>query len=356
MANLCSQCDRTISPDSIQAGAAFCPFCGWQQEQDAMPTAGAESPSADTPEPPVEEVSFTLGQSLVRFAWSSLLISTIMAFVITLIFILFAICIAVLGGGIPFGRIVAGLPLFAWFFGCSWCFCAVVSVPLTLYWSLTSRHRRMWVEGGRLHMKIGRSQDSWDLKECFWCETQGLGGDSRGYYFGDVQPRLAVVNRKTVCGLGFSAATARHWVSYFETAAVYRPPRIDWRKRVASIAIVLGLGGLIGYTIGLLVFLCGAPVGIEGFLAFIGCLDGVMAAGCGSMCRNERQFGKASRTSVALLMAVAYACVAVKVVFTAWQIILLNAAIGAVIGWFIVPDRRADKSDNEGFGDVAGSP
>ena len=52
----------------------------------------------------------------------------------------------------------------------------------------------------------------------------------------------------------------------------------------------------------------------------------------------------------ALLLATAFACVALKVILNTWLIILLNATIGAVIGWFITPEREADKSANEGLG------
>ena len=80
-----------------------------------------------------------------------------------------------------------------------------------------------------------------------------------------------------------------------------------WYKTVVTIATAIGMGGPVGYAIGLVVFLCGSPADIEGFLAFIGCVDGIMAVGCYWMCRNECQFGKESKSGIALLMAVAYA-------------------------------------------------
>ncbi len=88
----------------------------------------------------------------------------------------------------------------------------------------------------------------------------------------------------------------------------------------------------------------GGPGGIWAMLAFMGCLDGLFGVLYCWAWRYMRLWDESGPYAASLLMALVYAALAVKLVLILWQVIVLNAAVGAVVGWVIARKTPRDKT------------
>ncbi|NLS97050.1 MAG: hypothetical protein GXX96_33355 [Planctomycetaceae bacterium] len=337
----CPQCDRSIPPDTIRSEGVLCPFCGWQGEPGL--TTEAKTPPGDASAAPAEAIEFTWKQSVARCLLSGLLLTTMIASMVTAVFMLLGLCFGIAAGGL-LGKLVPFLFVLIRFFGFSWCFFAVVGFPLQLYWTWVGRRRRMWIEGNQFHVRIGRRQGCWDLDKCYWLPCGRLLGDSRGYYFGEIQPRYVLGTSKEIVGVGFSDVAAKQWLDFFETAGIYRPPLWSWRYTALILVWATVAGAAGGFAFGGLLPMLGGPGGIWAMLAFMGCLDGLFGVLYCWAWRYMRLWDESGPYAASLLMALVYAALAVKLVLILWQVIVLNAAVGAVVGWVIARKTPRDKT------------
>jgi YD repeat-containing protein len=277
---------------------------------------------------PTEEVSLSLAQRLIRFVLLALVITTIIAALIAALFCVLNVC-ATIGSGLPVERL-ARLPLaVVQFFALSWCCCALVTFPVSLHWCLFGQTRKIWVEGKQLRTQIGDRQATLDLEECTWSVW-------RGPYLGPARPRLSVTQNNRTVELGFTEEAAARWTAYFEAIGVYRTPSVHWPRFLLAIMIAGVVGGTVGCLLEPLMPLIGGPANPQGRLMFLGVLDGVMVILYRLAIRNG-QFGRMGRLSGTWVMMVLLGGFAFKMFGTVWEIVGINSAVGAMLGWSLFP-------------------
>lgn len=338
----CSQCDRTIPPDSIQEEVAFCPYCGKQQGIGKSSQNGLGSPtsSVDVPDPPIEEVSFSLRESIGRYIGSVIVLNTVMASVIgglsTLLFLSFA-----LAGQIP----VIMLPFApVMLFVMTWAFTSIVSVPMMLYFTLFLRSRRIEAEGTLLHFQIGRKQKTINMAEHRWQRCGSVAVDFYGSYFW-TRPDLKVVSDGAEYAFGFDEETAARWRAYLEAHGVKENPKVRWPRVLVASMLISCIGGALGTLLEPLFAVPNAP---QGSVIFIGFLDGLLIGLFYHSAETRQKLGS-NRLLCAVTMALLFAMIGVKAggIF-AWQVYSINAAVGAVTGWFVWQEEQEDRKTPAG--------
>ncbi len=228
----CPQCERALPTDTIRADAVFCPFCGWQgkykppvEEHSAVLAPG----KTNLPETPVEEVFFTLRESIPRYIGSVIVMNTLLSAMIGGIAILVFLSIA----------LAQHMPLFAvpvcavMMFGIAWAFTSILTIPVMPYFTLFHRARRFEVKGMLLHVEIGRKQRTYDLSGHAWQRCGKVPMDTYGSYF-RTRPRLKVVLNRHEYGLGFTEEAAAEWTRYFEAVGLKEESPVRWRPILAA--------------------------------------------------------------------------------------------------------------------------
>ena len=316
----CPQCKRAISADALEAESVSCPFCGywWQRE---TPAAGG---GTEPPEPLVEEVLFSFGESILRFAGSVLVMNTLLA-AMTGGFCVCVCLVAVLAGKAPMG-VVAPLSfrvsLIFWVYG------SFLTIPAMLWATVFHRSRRFEMDGALLHVQVGRKRKTIDLREHPWRRCGTVPMDSFGSYFRR-RPRYAVTFESMWYGFGFSEEAAEKWIERFRAIGIEEECRRNGLRFLSFSVVAALLGAAVGHMVEPW---CALPPGKDGALAMIGCLDGFMIA---SACRarDVRRTFLANRFTCAAVMALA--CTSIGMLADARHILIANAILGAVAGWFI---------------------
>jgi hypothetical protein len=270
----------------------------------------------------------SLTQRLILFILFAPVITTVIAALIAALFCVLNVC-ATIGSGLPVGHL-ARLPLaFVQFFAFSWCCCALITFPVSLHWCLFGRTRKVWVEGKQLQTRIGDRQATLDLEGCTWSVWHGL-------HLGPAHPRLSVTQNNRTVELGFTEEAAARWTAYFEAIGVYRTPSVHWPRFLLAIMIAGVVGGSVGCLLEPLMPLIGGPANPQGRLMFLGVLDGVMVILYRLAIRNG-QFGRMGRLSGTWVMMVLLGGFAFKMFGTVWEIVGINSAVGAMLGWSLFP-------------------
>lgn len=342
----CPHCDCTVFPTAARGAVVFCPHCGCRMASANEPRTQPGRRESESPSllgGPCEEFTFSFSQALVRFLLVAPMITTIIAALIASIFCAINVS-ATVAGGLPPQRMLR-LPLaVVQFFAFSWCCCAFVTFPVLLTWSLFGRTRKAWAQGKQLLTRIGRRRATFDLEECSWSVCRRL-------YLGSAKPRLVVTQGSRAIELGFTEEAAVRWTEYFEAIGVYRTPGVHWPRLLLASVMAVVVGGAAGFLLERLVPLIGGPANLQGRLVFLGFLDGGMVILYRLAVRN-RQYGRTARLggmSVTMITLGAFAFQACGLV---WEIVGTNAAIGAILGWFLFPRK---KSCHEGeMGSVLG--
>lgn len=332
----CPQCERAVPTDTIRADAVFCPFCGWQgkykppvEEHSAVLAPG----KTNLPETPVEEVFFTLRESIPRYIGSVIVMNTLLSAMVGGIAILVFLSIA----------LAQHMPLFAvpvcavMMFGIAWAFTSILTIPVMPYFTLFHRARRFEVKGTLLHVQTGRKQRTYDLSGHAWQRCGKVPMDTYGSYF-RTRPRLKVVLNRHEYGLGFTEEAAAEWTRYFEAVGLKEESPVRWRPILAYCVLASFVGGAVGAIVEPLFAL---PKERQGTVIFTGFLDGLLI---GMVCRipgSREQVGR-YRWAFVAAMAVIFAGIALKATgILGWQVYSLNALIGAVIAWFLRRDEKA---------------
>lgn len=283
----------------------------------------------------MESVQFTLRQSLGRALWSGLCLATLLATLLTGVFIVLGVCF-VIGGELPAARLPAMPFVVGYFFSFAWCFASVVSFPLSLFLAIRGRRRKIHVEAGQLVVEVGRSRVDLDLKDCTWTIAD-LACDKYGVYF--PRQRLVVAGRrKEWYACGFTDEKREEWERFLTNAGVRRRPA-GWRRMLPVVLLSGVAGGTVGVCVGQIAALFGTPRMMVGVTAFLGFLDGAVAALMYYALIN-RTVGRMGRGGGIGLMTVAYAGLGLKMAMDAGGtglaiVPLCNAAVGGIVGWYV---------------------
>lgn len=328
----CSQCGRTMPPDTIRADGAFCPYCGRQQGMGkrSLEQVSPKTGSADMPAPPTEEVSFSLRESMGRCVGSVIVTNTLLGSMIGgtagLLFLSFA-----LAGQFPV--IVASLGAAA-FFAMMWALGSILTIPFMLYFTLYVRSRRIEAEGTLLHLQIGRKRKTVDLAEHAWQRCGKVATDFYGSYFW-TRPRLKVVSEKAEFAFAFDEESEAKWIEYLYALGIEEKARVQWRRFLVNSMLVSFVGGAVGT---LLEPLFAIPNGRQGSVIFTGFLDGLLSAMFYQWDDARRKLGS-SRIVCTATMALLFMGIGMKAGgLSGWQVYSANAVLGAVIGWFVWQD------------------
>jgi len=314
----------------------FCPFCGWQgryktpvEQHRAAPAPG----KTNLPESPVEEVFFTLRESIPRYIGSVIVMNTLLSAMIGGIAILIFLSIALTGQG----SLIMVPVCAAMMFGVGWAFTSILTIPVMPYFTLFYRARRFEVKGTVLHVQIGRKQRTHDLSGHTWQRCGKVPMDTYGSYF-RTRPRLKVVLDQHEYGLGFTEEAAAEWTRYFEAVGLKEKPPVRWRPILIYCVLASFVGGAIGAVVEPLFAL---PKDRQGTVIFTGFLDGLLI---GMVCRIPGSREQVSRYRWAFVagMSLLFAGIALKATgIFGWQVYSLNALMGGVMAWFLWRDGKA---------------
>jgi len=225
---------------------------------------------------PQEMIRVDFGAALMRGLLSAVFTTTIVVGMLFLLFLLIRFAFQL--SEIAVGKPLAPPDLKVWllFLGVGFCFCSIISLPLVVGWSLTSRTRRIHVEDGQLIQKTWLGTVKIPLEKGTWYQCPKGYEGARGLLWR--RPLVGIHHRENaqlavVCG--FTDQARRLWTGYF-TRMVHRPVAVIPRMRLFINGVRgLLLGGAAGLVAGGTVHaLTGKPMWITA-LTFLGFLDGL---------------------------------------------------------------------------------
>lgn len=297
--------------------------------------ASGESESLQQ-DPPSETYTFTFAEGFGRWIWSAPVETTAFAGGLTAFFLLFVLCMMA-GGGLPVGQ-MGKVPLrILGFFGFVWCFCSIAVLPLTLIHCLFDRTRIISVKEGQVQGRIGRHSETIDLKTCTW-STSRFSWDCRGIYYCDSGPRLSVHEGGRSIGLGYTEEAAERWIQFLKESGVPRRSRARWPRNLTLVVLSLVFGATIGLLCERLLPVIGAQPIQNGALVFIGALDGGLLGACVLATRCSTRVGE--RPVGIALLSLVFAGLAARWGGDTWLVIGMNAAVGALGGWLLLPKNQ----------------
>ena len=123
---------------------------------------------------------------------------------------------------------------------------------------------------------------------------------------------------------------------------------IHWPRWLVDAVTAVVVGGAIGWLLEPLVPLIGGPVKWPGCLVFLGAMDGGMVMLYRLAARN-RQLGRTPRLGYMSLLMITFAAFAFLSCSDTKAIFGINAAIGAILGWFFFPgdDAQGQSTSDE---------
>jgi len=172
----CPQCARIVPADEFFRDLGLCPFCGCHEQSDEAPADRSEDGAEEghvsgrANVGPVEEARFTICQSVGRSVIEVVAGGAVCAAILSGMFALLGLCVRCMVQD-PIELVMMPIVI-AIIFWCVWCVLAVLLVPMIFTDAILRRTQRFWATGNRLHVQIGRKQQTLYLARCNWSRRE----------------------------------------------------------------------------------------------------------------------------------------------------------------------------------------
>lgn len=226
---------------------------------------------------PRESLNSGYTEALWRGIRSALITDTIMSALVFMIFLFIQL-------SIQLQQVGAGKPLHAvepmtWilFLIGTWVFVGAVLVSTINSYSLTSRHRSIYIENEHLTQTIECRTIRIPLAECVWYHSEFGLEPARSIYWG--RPLICIYNQQdptdsVVCG--FTDESHRLWTGYLVLTRRQYLSAISKMQLCVSCSIGLLLGGAIGFGLGACINVVTRDTRWIAVWSLIGVLDGLV--------------------------------------------------------------------------------
>lgn len=224
---------------------------------------------------PREAVHVGFLEALVRGVRSALIVNTLFALGLFSLFLLlrFAFQFTEMAAGKPFAA--PDLKVWSCFLGFSWCFVGIITFPMALGYSLTSRSRSIFVADRQLVQKTTFGSLKIPFEKCIWYNCPKGTEGARMLLWG--RALVGVTERqdgRTSLVCGFTDQTRRLWTGYFGYALQPREPGFPTGPVLFAGLFGLIVGGTVGALVGGVLNLATRDPRWLSALIFLGFIDG----------------------------------------------------------------------------------